>query len=137
MRRLLPLLALVLAACADGPTVVDGTSTLSTGAPCAAAPAVPGAPPAGAPELPTGSVLTEVAPDVVSGRAPGEVADVAAQVRAAIERAGYVLVREEDEGRGVRLGWFGVRGAGTVSLARSTCPPGTTAFSVRVTQQAS
>jgi hypothetical protein len=134
VRRLL-LVAALLTGCAGDP-VTEGVSTAASSEPCRPAPAVTGTPPAVAPDLPSGAVLTELGPDVVGGRVEAPLDEVVAGFRAALERDGNVLTGVEDEGRAVRLRWFGVRGAGTVSVAGLPCPRGSTGFSVRVTQGA-
>ena len=132
-RLLLPVL--LLTACAGPPTVQDGASTRE-GPTCTPAPAVSGTPPALVPPLPAGAVLTEVGSDVVSARVERPLDAVVAELRASLEGDGWVVTREEDEQRAVRLGFFGVRGSGTASLAALSCPPASTALSVRVVQVA-
>ena len=136
MRRLLlATLLLVLPACAsDPPSVVEGQSTVESGFACVPASPVPAALPAGFPQPPPGAVLTAVAPEQVTGRVVAEVADVLAHFRAAVEQAGYVVRREEDEGRSAQLAFFGARGEGAATIAALTCPEGSTGFTLSVSR---
>ena len=139
MRRVLLLVPLLVLGCADErpPSVVEGRSTAESGRPCIPASPVAASPPAGLPELPAGAVLTEAAPGRASGRVTGEIRDVVAELKASFERAGYVVQREEDEGRSFRLAFFGASGDATLTVAELTCPPGSTGFSVIVRRPAS
>ena len=132
MRRLLLPVLLLVAGCGVPPAVVEGRSSVESGAACVPAPAVATPPPAGLPELPEGTTLTAVGDGTVSGRVPAPVAEVVEHFRAAMDRAGYVVQREEDEGRAVRLGFFGARGDATLDVALLTCPVGSTGFTLAV-----
>ena len=129
------LVALLLAGCApQPPSAVDGESRVEPGVTCAPASPVAAALPSGYPEPPAGAELTEVTDGQVSGRVVGEVEQVLEHFRSAVDRAGYVVQREEDEGRSAQLGFFGVAGSGTATLAALTCPSGSTGFTLRVTR---
>ncbi len=113
-----------------------GTSTAESGAPCVApspldAASVP-PPPV---DLPRGSELTDVRQvadqRLVTGRVPATVEQVLAHFRAA---EGFVVSRDEDEGRSGELQLFGAAGTVGVTVARLTCPPGQTGFTLAVTQ---
>lgn len=131
-------LVLLLTACAGQqedpppPSSVEGSSLLASSAPCAApSPLDAAAVPPGPVALPPGTVLTDVtqAGDLrlVTGRAPLTVDEVLAHFRTA---EGFVVTRDEDEGRGGELQLFGTSGDVTVTVARLTCPQGSTGFTV-------
>lgn len=81
--------------------------------------------------LPFGAVLTDVreigGQRLVTGRAPASVTEVLAHFRAA---PGYVVTRDEDEGRSGELQLFGSTGDVGVTVARLTCPRGQTGFTL-------
>lgn len=81
--------------------------------------------------LPPGAVLTdvrEVGPQrLVTGRTAQTVEQVLAHFRAA---DGFVVTRDEDEGRAGELQLFGGAGDVTVTVGRITCPRGATSFTV-------
>lgn len=135
MRRALLLVPLLLLGCGEqrSPSAVEGTSTAESGRPCVAAPAVDTPLPQGFPEPPPSSVLTAVSGSSVSGRVEAPIEAVVAHFTAAFDRAGYVVQREEDEGRAVRLGFFGgSRGDASLDVATLTCPSGSTGFTMTV-----
>lgn len=134
MRRLLLALPLLLAGCsgADVPSVVLGSSSAEPGASCAPAPAVQAALPEGYPSPPPGAELTAVSDGSVTGRVSGPVDVTADHFRAELERRGYVVQREEDEGRAVLIGFFGAAAEGTLTIAELICPRGSTGFTVAV-----
>lgn len=116
--------------------VVEGTSTVASSSPCSvAAPIV-------APErgtvlpLPPGAVLTDVTEQtgqrLATGRVEAGVEEVLAHFRAAAASGGYVVQRDEDEGRAGRLLLFGSAGEIGVTVARLTCPRGATGFTLAV-----
>ena len=120
------------------PSTVEGESSVAPGRPCAPATALPSVPPL--PQdvaLPAGAVVTayEGTADVVSvtGRTDLRVDEVLDHFRTALQRAGFVLQRDEDEGRAGQLGFFGARADGSVTVARLTCPRGATGFTLRAT----
>lgn len=130
-------LALVAAAaCGEpSPTAVEGTSTQEPGVACQAPEPLTSAPPVPADlALPAGAVLTDTRPlggsASVTGRVEAPVAEVLAHFRAAVDAAGFVLQRDEDEGRAGELAFFGARGTGQVTVSRLTCPRGATGFTV-------
>ena len=86
--------------------------------------------------LPPGSVVTTYGgtADTVTltGRVEAPVEQVLTHFRSAVERAGFVLQRDEDEGRSGELGFFGARADGTLAIAKLTCPTGTTGFTLRL-----
>ena len=133
MRRLL-VVPLLVAGCAaqPPPSGAEGRSVAESGRPCVPPSPVVGTPPAGLPELPPGAVLTALGPDRASARIEGEIDDVVARLKRAFDRAGYVVQREEDEGRSVRLAFFGAAGDATLTVAQLTCPKGSTGFTVVV-----
>ena len=132
------LVALLVAGCgSDRPLVVEGKSTVESGVACVPASPVPAPLPRGFPELPAGAILTAVSADEVSGRVAGDVEDVVAHFRAAVDRAGYVITRDEDEGRSAQLAFFGTRGDGTATIAALTCPSGSTGFTLRLRTRSS
>lgn len=134
-RHAVVLVPLLLVGCApQPPSAVDGESRAEPGATCVPSSPVAAPLPAGYPELPAGAELTEVADEQVSGRVVGEVEQVLEHFRSAVDRAGYVVQREEDEGRSAQLGFFGVGGTGTATIAALTCPSGSTGFTLRVTR---
>lgn len=69
---------------------------------------------------------------LLTGRAPVPVTDVLAHFRTAAEQSGYVVSRDEDEGRAGELGFFGTAGDGTVVVSRLACPRGETGFTLSV-----
>ena len=111
---------------------MEGSSTVESGAPCLPAPPLAAAtapqPPVA---LPPDAVLTDVrevgGTRLVTGRSPGTVAEVLAHFRGV---TGYVVVRDEDEGRAGELQLFGVAGDVGVTVARLTCPRGLTGFTL-------
>lgn len=115
MRRLLLALPLLLVGCggADVPNVVLGSSSAEPGASCAPAPAVQAELPEGYPAPPPGAELTAVSDGSVTGRVSGPVDAATDHFRAELERRGYVVQREEDEGRAVLIGF-------TVAVRRAT-----------------
>ena len=135
VRRALLLLALT-GCTAQGeppapPAAVDGVSTVESGVPCAP-PSVLSEPVGVLPvEPPPGAVLTDVAEQagqrLVTGRVAASVDDVLEHFRAA---PGYVVSRDEDEGRSGKLQLFGARGDVTVTVALLTCPRGSTGFTL-------
>ena len=131
MRALL-VLPLLLAGCTTEPSVVEGRSSVEPGASCVPAPAVADGPSEGLPALPPGTTVTAAGKGTVSGRVPAPVDDVVEHFRAAMDRAGYVVQREEDEGRAVRLAFFGARGDATLDVALLTCPAGSAGFTLTV-----
>ena len=137
MRRTTAALALLaVTACGDpSPTAVDGTSTQESGAACRPSEPLPSLPPVPADlALPPGSVLTDARPlgggTSVTGRVEAPVEQVLAHFRGAVDAAGFVLQRDEDEGRAGELAFFGARGSGQVTVGRLTCPRGATGFTV-------
>lgn len=138
-RRAVAVLVLVaaLTGCGDepSPAAVEGTSVVESGPPCPVPSALPSAPPvpAGLP-LPAGSEVTAygtaAGTPALTGRVDAPVEQVLAHFRAAVEQAGFVVQRDEDEGRAGELGFFGARGDGTVTVSRLTCPRGVTGFTV-------
>lgn len=128
------LLAVLLAGCGGGdrPLVVEGKSTVESGPPCAPASPVDAPAPADLPELPVGSVLTAVGPGTVTGRVEQPLRHVVTELKAAFDRAGYVVQREQDEGRAVQLAFFGTAGTATLAVAELTCPSGSTGFTLVV-----
>jgi hypothetical protein len=110
--------------------VLEGSSRVESGAPCptpAPRPGVPAAPVA----LPPAAVLTDVTEQagqrLVTGRVAAPVDQVLEHFRSA---PGFVVTRDEDEGRGGRLLLFGARGDVAVTVARLTCPRGFTGFTI-------
>lgn len=119
----------------SSPAAVEGTSTQESGAPCQVPSPLPSAPPVPAGlALPAGSVLTATGPVAgsasVTGRVEAPVDEVLAHFRDAVDAAGFVLQRDEDEGRAGELAFFGARGNGQVTVSRLTCPRGATGFTV-------
>lgn len=114
------------------PSSVEGTSTVEPGAPCVAPSPLDAAsvPPPPVP-LPPGAVLTDVTQAgplrLVTGRVEATVDEVLDHFRGA---PGFVVSRDEDEGRSGELQLFGATGDVTVLVARSTCPRGATRFTV-------
>ncbi len=86
--------------------------------------------------LPAGSEViayTGSASEVLlTGRTSASVDQVLTHFRTALQRAGFVLQRDEDEGRSGELLFFGARAEGSVTIARLTCPRDDTGFTVRV-----
>lgn len=131
------LLALLLAGCGSTdaqlpPASVEGSSTVESGAPCVAASPLDAAsvpPPPVA--LPPGSVLTDVTQSgptrLVTGRVEADVDAVLDHFRTA---EGFVVSRDEDEGRAGELQLFGAAGDVGVTVARLTCPRGSTSFTL-------
>ena len=82
-------------------------------------------------DLPPGSVLTDVRQvgdqRLVTGRVSTTVAQTLAHFRAA---DGFVVSRDEDEGRAGELQLFGAAGTIGVTVARLTCPRGQTGFTL-------
>ena len=120
------------------PDAVEGTSTVESGSPCVApSPLADSAVPESPVLLPTGAVLTDVTEaagqQLITGRVDLPVAAVLEHFRAA---PGFVVSRDEDEGRGGRLQLFGVSGDVGVTVARLTCPRGVTGFTVSSAGQA-
>jgi len=139
------LAALLLTGCGADPeppppASVEGVSEAASGAPC-----VPPSPLAAPPEprppvlLPPGAVLTDVTEQagqrLVSGQVEASVEEVLDHFRA---DPGYVVTRDEDEGRAGRLQLFGARGEVGVTVAVLLCPRGLTGFTISapVTQPA-
>lgn len=135
--RLLLAAALLLTACAaeeqpPPPVSVEGESLLASGVPCVAPPPLAAPPEAPPPVvLPPGTVLTDVTEQagqrLVTGQVTATVDEVLAHFRA---DPGYVVTRDEDEGRSGRLQLFGARGEVGVVVARLTCPAGLTGFTI-------
>lgn len=121
--------------------MLDGTSVTGSSAPCEPAPALDGEQPPVPLALPAGSVVTDVTEiagqRLVTGRVSAEVSDVLEHFRLAAEPAGFVVQRDEDEGRAGELLLFGVRGDVGITVARLACPRGDTGFTVAVAQPAS
>ena len=133
MLRALPLLVSLMAGCGSAPPLVsEGESTVESGAPCRPASPVPDPLPTAFPPAPAGAELTLVEGGTASGRVALPLDDVVAHWKAAFDRAGYVVQREEDEGRAVRLALFGARGDATLDVADLTCPSGSTGFTMGV-----
>ena len=116
---------------------MTGTSVEESGAACAPASPLASVPPV--PQdlaLPPGSLVTQHGGRsdalLLTGRVAAPVEDVLAHFRTALERAGFVLQRDEDEGRAGELGFFGARADGTVVVSRLTCPRGETGFTLSV-----
>jgi hypothetical protein len=134
----------LLAGCADEPpqappVSVEGESRVEPGRSCAPVPPLAAAPSPPPPvQLPTGSVLTDVTVQqdqrLVTGRVDATVQEVLEHFR---RDPGYVVTRDEDEGRSGRLQLFGARGALGVTVAVLTCPQGLTGFTISspVTQE--
>ena len=132
---------LTVAGCSDEraeplpPASVEGSSSAVSGAPCVPTPALTAAVPPPPVALPAGAVLTDVrqagAQRLVSGRVEATVDEVLAHFRSA---PGFVVSRDEDEGRAGELQLFGAAGDVGVTVARLTCPRGATSFTVAVTQ---
>lgn len=124
------------------PAAVEGSSSVAPGLPCQAPTPLPAAAATAAPvALPPGALLTDVREQagqrLVTGRTPAPVGEVLDHFRAV---EGHVVVRDEDEGRSGRLLLFGAGGDVAVTVARQTCPRGTTGFTLAtvgkgVTQQ--
>lgn len=141
-RLLLGLLLVLVAACGqdERPAVTQGVSVQESGAPCEPPPALGAVPPDALPpglELPAGALVTAVAEQqgftLVTGRVEATVAQVLDHFRAASGRAGLVVQRDEDEGRGGKLDFFGLSVESGVTVARLACPGGSTGFTVRTT----
>ena len=131
MLRALPLLAVLLAGCGSSPPLVtEGESAVESGEPCRPASPVPDPLPSAFPSPPAASQLTLVEGGTASGRVALPLDEVVAHWKAVFDRAGYVVQREEDEGRAVRLALFGARGDAEVVVATLTCPAGSTGFTV-------
>ena len=138
MRRLLLVLPLLAAGCGeDRPLVVEGRSIAESSAPCVAASPVADPLPRDFPQPPPGAVLTAVAPVQVTGRVDAEVEQVLAHFQAAVDAAGYIVQREEDEGRSAQLAFFGARNEGSIVIAAVGCPRGSTGFTMRLRSPAS
>lgn len=124
---------------APPPASVEGTSIAASGRPCEPPGPLPSSPalPAGL-DLPPGSIVTAGAAEggqtVLTGRVGSSVEDVLDHFRTAIDRAAFVLQRDEDEGRSGVLEFFSASGEGSVVIARQTCPRGEVGFTVRVRQ---
>lgn len=103
--------------------------------PAAVAPALPAAFPL-AVGLPEGTVLTAVGEaggvQYATGRVLSEVPAVLAHFREALPAAGAFVGRDEDEGRGGELTFLGGSVEGGVTVAKQTCPEGSTGFTVSV-----
>ena len=82
-------------------------------------------------DLPPGSVLTDVRQvgdqRLVTGRVSATVDQVLEHFRTA---EGFVVSRDEDEGRAGELQLFGAAGTVGVTVARLTCPRDQTGFTV-------
>lgn len=82
-------------------------------------------------DLPPGAVLTDVTQAgqerLVTGRVAAGVDEVLEHFRGA---AGFVVTRDEDEGRAGELRLFGAAGEIGVTVARLTCPRGQTGFTL-------
>ena len=130
MLRALPLVVLLAGCASSPPLVTEGESAVESGEPCRPASPVPGPLPSGFPPPPAGSDLTLIEPGTASGRVALPFGDVVAHWKAAFDRAGYVVQRQEDEGRAVRLAFFGAKGDADLVVATLTCPAGSTGFTV-------
>ena len=130
MLRALPLVVLLVGCASSPPLVSEGESAVESGEPCRPASPVPDPLPSAFPSPPAGSDLTLVEAGTASGRVSLPFDDVLAHWKAAFDRAGYVVQREEDEGRAVRLAFFGARGDAELVVATLTCPAGSTGFTV-------
>lgn len=108
----------------------EGESAVESGLPCRPAAPVPGPLPSGVPSPPPGTVLTLASGTTASGRVAAPLDEVVEHFRTAFDRAGYVVQREEDEGRAVRLAFFGAGGDADLTVATLTCPAGSTGFTV-------
>lgn len=138
------MLITVAGACSsERPTSAEtGRSIVESAAPCPT-PSWLGGLPASFPAqlaLPREAQLTSLLErggyTLATGHAPGSVPAVLAHFREAVAGAGYVVEREEDEGRGAQLAFFGATAEGSVTIARSRCPPGATAFTVTARRNA-
>ena len=102
---------------------------MAPGAPCVPPSPVPAVPTAV--RLPAGAVLTDVTVQagqrLVTGRVALPVEQVLEHFRAA---PGYVVTRDEDEGRAGELLLFGAAGDVGVTVAELTCPRGATGFTI-------
>lgn len=117
------------------PVSVEGSSTVESGTPCvAASPLDPASVPPPLVALPPGAVLTDVTQagreHLVTGRVEGSVEQVLEHFRTA---PGFVVSRDEDEGRSGELKLFGSVGDVGVTVARLTCPRGWTSFTISTT----
>lgn len=116
--------------------VLEGTSTAESGAPCVPPTPLPGPAATTGLSLPPGAVLTASeqagAQVLVSGRVREPVRTVLQHFRDAAARGGYVVQRDEDEGRSGMLTLFGARGTASVVIAALTCPRGQAGFTVRI-----
>jgi hypothetical protein len=130
------LVALLVAGCGSAqeppPASVEGESRVELGAPCAPRPVLVADPAPSVPvELPPAGVLTDVTEQagqrLVTGRVEATVEQVLAHFRAA---PGYVVTRDEAEGRAGELLLFGARGDVAVTVATLTCPRGFTGFTI-------
>lgn len=116
------------------PVSVEGVSTQVPGLPCVPVPPLT-APPTPPPPvvLPPGTVLTDVTVQsgqrLVTGQVDAPVEEVLAHFRS---DPGYVVTRDEDEGRTGRLQLFGARGEVGILAAVLTCPRGLTGFTISV-----
>lgn len=137
----MPPLLLALAGCSaeapSPPASIEGTSVAASGVACAPPSPLPAPPPDVPLALPPGAVLTDTTllggQRLVSGRVEDSVAAVLGHFRAA---PGYVVQRDEDEGRSGELVLFGATGDVSVTVARLTCPQGSTGFTIAVAEPA-
>lgn len=116
------------------PVSVEGESTQVPGVACVPVPPLT-APPTPPPPvvLPAGAVLTDVTVQqgqrLVTGQLEAPVEEVLEHFR---NDPGYVVTRDEDEGRAGRLQLFGARGEVGITVAVLTCPRGLTGFTISV-----
>ena len=129
------LLAVLLAGgCASSPeptppAAVEGESSVAPGVTCVPPSPLPAVPTAV--QLPPGAVLTDETEQagqrLVTGRVEATVEQVLEHFRNA---PGYVVTRDEDEGRAGELLLFGAAGDVGVTVGRLTCPRGATGFTI-------
>lgn len=112
---------------------MEGSSTVESSRPCVAAPPLAPVPPVPV-ALPAGALVTDVTEAagqrLVTGRVEATVEQVLAHFRSV---PGFVVTRDEDEGRAGELQLFGSTGDVGVTVARSTCPRGETRFTLSTT----